>query len=241
MANKKYFYNDFDGKKIEYVLEKGLSLSQRMSFVVEVAGTVVSKEVGYASVLRQPMFEYCLITYYTNIVLFENEQAFSLDKVEKFIRDNKENVLDVIRENVPQEERAELDTACNEAIEYRKLHYNDLKDEIEDLLQVVREFVVKPDYMNELLQALTNAVNTFADRGDIDYETVNKLVDIIPIMQKMDSKDVAKAIVEEFHNEKGLSQMVSKPSTKSNKGRKSKAVTNAEKPEFTVEKGEKTE
>ena len=121
------------------------------------------------------------------------------------------------------------------------MHYNDLKDEIEDLLQVVREFVVKPDYMKELLYALTNAVNTFADRGDIDYETVNKLVDIIPIMQKMDSKDVAKAIVEEFHNEKGLSQVVSKPSTKSNKGRKSKAVTNTEKPEFTVEKGEKTE
>lgn len=241
MANKKFYYNDFDGKKVEYMLEKGLSLSQKMSFVVEVAGTVVSKEVGYASVLRQPMFDYCLITYYTNIVLFENDENFSLDKVEKFIRDNKENVLDVIRENVSQDERAELDAACNEAIEYRKLHYNDLKDEIEDLLQVVREFVVKPDYMNELLQALTNAVNTFADRGDIDYEAVNKLVDIIPVMQKMDSKDVAKPIVEEFHNEKGLSQVVSKPSTKSNKGRKSKTVTNAEKPKFTIEKGEKTE
>lgn len=234
MANKKYFYNDFDGKKVEYVLEKGLSLSQKMSFVVEVAGTVVSKEVGYASVLRQPMFEYCLITYYTNIVLFENDEAFSLDKVEKFIRDNKENVLEVIRENISQEERGQLDTACDEAIEYRKLHYNDLKDEIEDLLQVVREFVVKPDYMNELLQALTNAVNTFTDRGDIDYEAVNKLADIIPIMQRLDSKDVAKAIVEEFHNEKGLSQVVSNQPKKSNKSRKPKT-------EFTVEKGEKTE
>lgn len=147
---------------------------------------------------------------------------------------NKENVLNVIRENVSADERAELDDACNEAIEYRKLHYNDLKDEIEDLLQVVREFVVKPDYMNELLQALTNVVNTFADRGDIDYEAVIKLADIIPIMQRLDSKDVAKAIVEEFHNEKVLSQVVSKPSTKSNKGRKPKT-------EFTVEKGEKTE
>jgi hypothetical protein len=48
-------------------------------------------------------------------------------------------------------------------------------------------------------------------------------------------------MVEEFHNEKGLSQVVSKSSTKSNKGRKSKTVTNAEKLEFTVEKGEKTE
>lgn len=235
MASKKYYYNDFDGKKVEYVLEKGLSLSQKMSFVVEVAGTVVSKEVGYAQVLRQPMFEYCLITYYTNIVLFENGEEFSLDKVDKFIKDNKENVLNVIRENVSADERAELDDACNEAIEYRKLHYNDLKDEIEDLLQVVREFVVKPDYMNELLQALTNAVNTFADRGDIDYEAVNKLVDIIPIVQKLDSKDVAKAIVKEFHNDdKGLSYEVSKQPKKSNKGRKTKT-------EFTVEKGEKTE
>lgn len=116
-----------------------------------------------------------------------------------------------------------------------RLHYNDLKDEIEDLLQVVREFVVKPDYMNELLQALTNAVNTFADRGGIDYEAVNKMVDIIPIMQKLDSKDVAKSIVKESHNDdKGLSYDVSKQPQKSNKGRKPKT-------EFAVEKGEKTE
>ena len=235
MASKKYYYKDFDGRKVEYVLERGLSLSQKMSFVVEVAGTVVSKEVGYAQVLRQPMFEYCLITYYTNIVLFENGEEFSLDKVDKFIKNNKENVIDVIRENVSDDERAELDDACNKAIEYRKLHYNDLKDEIEDLLQVVREFVVKPDYMNELLQALTNAVNTFADRGDIDYEAVNKLMGIIPVMQNMDNKEFAKAIVKEIHNDnKDLSHDASKQTKKSNKGRKPKT-------EFTVEKGEKTE
>lgn len=214
MASKKYYYNDFNGKKIEYILEKGLSLSQKMNFVVEVAGTVVSKEVGYAQILRQPIFEYCLITYYTNIVLFENGEDFSLDRVDKFIKDNKANVLDIIRENISDDEIMELDVACNEAIEYRKLHYNDLKDEIEDLLQVVREFVVKPDYMNEFLQALTNAVNTFADKGDIDYEAVNRLIDIIHIMQNMDNREVAKAIVKEFNNKKDLSYKVSKSSVK---------------------------
>lgn len=232
MASKKYYYKDFDGRKVEYVLERGLSLSQKMSFVVEVAGTVVSKEVGYAQVLRQPIFEYCLITYYTNIILFENGEEFSLDKVDKFIKDNKENVLDVIRENISADEIEALDDACNEAIEYRKLHYNDLKDEIEDLLQVVREFVVKPDYMNELLQALTNAVNTFADRGDIDYEAVNKLVDIIPVMQNMDNKEFAKAIVKEIHNDnKDLSHDVSKQPKKSNKERNLKVVSDGEKTE----------
>lgn len=149
---------DFNGKKIEYILEKGLSLSQKMSFVVEVAGTVVSKEVGYAQILRQPIFEYCLITYYTNIVLFENGEDFSLDRVDKFIKDNKENILD-----------------------------------------------------------------------------------IIPIMQNMDNREVAKAIVKEFNNKKDLSYKVSKSSVKGNKERKLKVVDDKYKAEFTVKNGEKTE
>ena len=200
MANKKHYYINLEGKKTEYILEKSLSLSQKMSFVVEVAGTVVSKEVGYAYVLKQVIFNYCLITYYTNIVLFENGTEFSLDKVEKFVNDNKENVLDVIRDNVSDDEYTELKFACDEAIEYRKLHYNDLKDEIEDLLQVVREFVVKPDRMNELLDAMTYAVTKFADREDIDFDALNKFADIIPVLQDMDNKDVAKAIIKEFHH-----------------------------------------
>ena len=199
MANKKHYYINLEGKKTEYILEKSLSLSQKMSFVVEVAGTVVSKEVGYAYVLKQVIFNYCLITYYTNIVLFENGTEFSLDKVEKFVNDNKENVLDVIRDNVSDDEYTELKFACDEAIEYRKLHYNDLKDEIEDLLQVVREFVVKPDRMNELIDAMTYAVTKFADREDIDFDALNKFADIIPVLQDMDNKDVAKAIIKEFH------------------------------------------
>lgn len=199
MANKKYYYTNLEGKKIEYILEKSLSLSQKMSFVVEVAGTVVSKEVGYAYVLKQVIFNYCLITYYTNIVLFENGTEFSIDKVEKFVNENKESVLDVIRDNMSDDEYTELKFACDEAVEYRKLHYNDLKDEIEDLLQVVREFVVKPDRMDELLDALTYAVTKFADREDIDFDALNKFADIIPVLQDMDNKDVAKAVIKEFH------------------------------------------
>ena len=199
MANKKHYYTNLEGKKTEYILEKSLSLSQKMSFVVEVAGTVVSKEVGYAYVLKQVIFNYCLIRYYTNIVLFENDAEFSIDKVEKFVKDNKENVLDVIRDNMSDDEYTELKFACDEAIEYRKLHYNNLKDEIEDLLQVVREFVIKPDRMNELLDALTYAVTKFADREDIDFDVLNKFADVIPVLQDMDNKDVAKAIIKEFH------------------------------------------
>ena len=218
MANNKKYYNDFSGKNVEYILEKGLTLSQKASFVMEVAGMVVSSEVGYAYVLKDAIFNYCLIKYCTNIVLFEDESMFSLDMLDKFISENKESVIDVIRENMGEEEFTELSKACDEAIEYRKLHYNDIRDEISDLLQVVREFVVKPDRLNELLEALTNAANSFADKGDIDMDAVNKLVDIIPVMQNMGDKEVAKAIVKEFHNN---NKTENKP--KSNRGRKPKA------------------
>ena len=221
MAKK--YYNDLSGKKVEYILEKGLTLSQKTSFVVEVAGTVVSSEVGYASILLKPVFDYYLVKYYTNIELFEDDSMFSLDMIDKFIRDNKESVINVIYESF-KEECNDLQAACNDAIEYRKLHYNDLKDEIETLLQVVREFVVKPDRMNELLEALTNAANAFADRGDIDMDAVNKLVDIIPIMQKMGDKEVAKAIVKEFHDNKPTNKTGNKP--KSSRGRKPKNTQN---------------
>lgn len=221
MASNKKYYIDFDGKKVEYILEQGLTLSQKTSFVMEVAGMTVSSEVGYAYILKRPIFEYCLIKYFTNIVMFEDESAFSLDMIERFIKTNKENVLDVIRKSMTDEEFSELEKACDEAIEYRKLHHNDFREEISELLQVVREFVVKPDRMNEFLEALTNAMNKFAAADNIDIDTVNKLVNIIPIMQNMGSTEVAKAIVKEFHDDKGKSNG-NKPKAKTNGNRKPK-------------------
>lgn len=221
MANNKKYYINLDGKKVEYILENDLTLSQKTSFVMEVAGMTVSSEVGYAYILKRPIFEYCLIKYFTNIVMFEDESAFSLDMIERFNKENKENVLDVIHDSMTDEEFSELERACDEAIEYRKLHHNDFREEIDLLLQVVREFVVKPDRMNDLLDALTSAINKFATADNIDIDTVNKLVNIIPIMQNMGSTEVAKAIVKEFHDNKPKSNG-NKPKSKTSGSRKPK-------------------
>lgn len=229
MASNKKYYINFDGKKVEYIVEKALTLSQKTSFVMEVAGMTVSSEVGYAYLLKRPIFEYCLIKYFTNIVMFEDESMFSLDMIERFVRENRANVLDVIRGSMTDEEFSELEKACDEAIEYRKLHHNDFREEISDLLQVVREFVVKPDMMNEFLEALTNAVNKFSDTGSIDMDAVNKLVNIIPIMQEMGSSEVAKTIVKEFHDDKPKSNAnKSKPKTNGNRKSKNSGKTNIE-------------
>lgn len=179
------YYVDFDGNEVTYTLEKRtvLSLSQKVNFIIEVAGMVVSDEMGYISLLKKPIFEHCLVKYFTDIELFKDD-PFSLNLLEVFLDDNKDNVIDVIYEFVGDEMIEELSEACDEAIEYRKLHYCESK----------------PDRLDTLLEAITKAVNSFADRGDIDMDAVNKLVNIIPIMQDMGSKEVAKAIIKDFHD-----------------------------------------
>lgn len=196
---KKCTYKNFNGEAVEFNYENELSLSQKTNFVIEVAELIVSERIGYAYILKEAIFNYCLVKYFTDIVLFENDENFSLDMLDAFIKANRENVIDTITEAMGEDMFNELSKACDEAIEFRKAHFSDYKEEVSELLQVVREFVVRPDYLNELLIALTNAVNSFVEKGDIDIDAVNKLADIIPIMKELGSKEVAKAIIEEYH------------------------------------------
>ena len=216
-------YTDFNGETVDFNYESDLSLSQKASFVMEVAGMIVSGEVGYAYILKEAIFDYCLIKYFTDIVLFENEEDFSLDMIDHFTKINKESVIDTITKAMGEDDLKELWKACDEAIEFRKSHFSDYREEVSNLLQVVREFVVKPDYMNELLIAATNALNSFADKSDIDMNVVNKLADIIPIMKDMGNVEVAKAIIAEQNKDKPTEVNENKP--KSNRGRKPKAKT----------------
>lgn len=216
-------YTNFNGETIDFNYESELSLSQKVSFVMEVAGMIVSGEVGYAYILKEAIFDYCLIKYFTDIVLFENEEDFSLDMIDHFTKINKESVIDTITKAMGDDALKELWKACDEAIEFRKSHFSDYREEVSDLLQVVREFVVKPDYMNELLIAATNALNTFADKSDIDMSVVNKLADIIPIMKDMGNVEVAKAIIADQNKDKNTEDNENKP--KSNRGRKPKPKT----------------
>lgn len=213
-------YKNFNGETVEFNYENELSLSQKVNFVMEVAGMIVSGTIGYAYILKEAIFNYCLVKYFTDIVLFENDEDFSLDMIDAFMKANNETVIDTITKAMGEDMFNELSKACDEAIEFRKAHFSDYKEEISDLLQVVREFVVKPDYMNELLIALTNAVNSFAEKGEIDMDVVNKLVDILPVMKELGSKEVAKAIVEEYHQNTPKDSIEKKPKAKRGRPKK---------------------
>lgn len=221
MENKGTYIN-FNGEIVEFNYESELSLSQKVSFIMEVAGMVVSKNIGYACILKEPIFNYCLIKYFTDIVLFENESDFSLDMIEIFVKFNQKYVIDTITNAIGEDTFDELSKACEEAIEFRKNHFSDCQNEVSDLLLAVRELISKPDVLSELIIALTNAVKSFEDK-DIDMDTVNKLTDIIPVMKEMGSVDVAKTIVKEIH--KNEQTDIKEEKQKSKRGRKPKAET----------------
>ena len=65
---------------------------------------------------------------------------------------------------------------------------------------MVRELVVKPDYMNELLKAVTEWVNTAATK-EIDFDVLSKFADVIPTLNGMNNVDVAKAILKDVKAE----------------------------------------
>ena len=198
MENTGYFYKNFEGKQAEYKLRtKKMTISEKMSFVLEVANIVVSKEAGYMSLLRDIMFDYCLIKYFTNIILFKDDE-FSLDKVGTFIDNNCENVINVIIHK-NSDDISVLKNACDDAIEYRRLHY---------------------DRVGEFLDAMTNVVNTLANREHhIDMDAVNKLVDVVSIMKNMDNKDVARAVIG-MSNEKTAENTDKNKTTKNPTGKK---------------------
>ncbi|MEZ3435001.1 MAG: hypothetical protein K1W34_10355 [Lachnospiraceae bacterium] len=220
--NNKGTYVNFNGETVEYSYENELSLSQKVSFIMEVAGMVVSKNIGYACILKETIFNYCLIKYFTDIVLFENEGDFSLDMIDIFVKKNKQCVIDSITKTIGRDTFDELSRACEEAIEFRKMHFSDCQNEVSDLLLAIRELISKPDVLSELIIALTNAVKSFEDK-DIDMDTVNKLAGIIPVMKDMGSVDVAKTIVQEIHKNEQTDVKAEKP--ESNHKRKSKDKT----------------
>ena len=221
-------YVNFEGKTVEFNYSDRLSLAQKTSFAMEVANMVVSKDIGYASVLERPMFDYCLMKYLTDIVLFEDDNDFSLDMIEQFFVTNGETVIVAIKKALG-EQIYELQKACEDAIEFRKSHFSDYHDEIGELLQVVREYVAKPDYMSELLIAGTNMLNSFADRGNIDMSVVNKLADIVPVMKELGGKEVAKAIIEDYHKNDTVDEKTEdKPKSKAKRGRKPRTAQTKE-------------
>ena len=183
----------------EFTVKKSILMSDKVSFIKYVSEMVVSDELGYMLILKDLFFDYAILQYYTNIVVFENEDDFGIDLLEQFIKANKDTIH-AIKNEVGTDEVHFLKTCCNELIKFRRMHFGEYKSDIGELLAMVRELVVKPDYMSELLNAVTEWVNTVATT-EIDFDVLSKFADVIPTLNGMNNVDVAKAILKDIKAE----------------------------------------
>ena len=180
-------------KEKKFTVNKEILLSDKVSLVKYVSEMVVSDELGYMLILKDTFFDYAILLYYTDIVVFENEEDFSIDELDKFLKINS-GIMNTIKVEIGKDEVNFLRNCCNELIKFRRMHFGEYKNDIAELLSMVRELVVKPDYMNELLKAVTEWVNNVATE-EIDFDVLSKFADVIPTLNGMDNVDVAKAIL----------------------------------------------
>lgn len=179
----------------DFTVNTDILLSDKVAFVKYVSEMVVSDELGYMLVLKDTFFNYALLQYYTDIVVFENEEDFSIDELDKFLKANA-GIINSIRVEIGSDEVNFMRNCCNELIKFRRMHYGEYKNDIGELLDTVRELVVKPDALDGLIIAVTEWVNTAAS-AEIDFSALSKFADIIPVLNGMNDAEVAKAIIQE--------------------------------------------
>lgn len=198
-VKKMNYLNVRTNEEKAFTINKEVLLSDKVSLVKYVSEMVVSDELGYMLILKDTFFNYAILQYYTDIVVFENEEDFSIDELDKFLKINS-GIMNTIRVEIGTEEVNFLKNCCNELIKFRRMHFGEYKNDIAELLAMVRELVVKPDYMNELLKAVTEWVNTAATK-EIDFDVLSKFADVIPTLNGMNNVDVAKAILKDVKAE----------------------------------------
>jgi len=179
----------------DFTVNTDILLSDKVAFVKYVSEMVVSDELGYMLVLKDTFFNYALLQYYTDIVVFENEKDFSIDELDKFLKANA-GIINSIRVEIGSDEVNFMRNCCNELIKFRRMHYGEYKSDIWELLDTVRELVVKPDALEGLIIAVTEWVNTVVTK-EIDFNALSKFADIIPVLNGMNNADVAKAIIQD--------------------------------------------
>ncbi|MCD8090686.1 MAG: hypothetical protein LUD81_08740 [Clostridiales bacterium] len=149
--NSTYEYIKSDGTKGTYTLKDKITLEEKALFVTGVAGVVVSKDLGYVSLLDDVVFNYALIRYFTDIKIPEGQ---NLSQTEEFCENNKE-VIDRIVKTIGDETYSSLVDSCYKAIEYRKTAAYPLLEKINDVLEEMAEISASSDILSALTSELS--------------------------------------------------------------------------------------
>lgn len=170
-------YIDLQGVEKEYTFKDSISLADRVLFINEVAEVLVSESLGFLPVLERPIFDRCIVKYYSDI---PTDELVQLENLDNFLKANV-GIIEEMKKSIQSAEYKDLQRACKEAIKFRKQNYSVL---------------VKPDGFNLLLEELVKMVKKFSERT-INEEAVTKMAEIIPFLKEIGNVEVAKEIIKQ--------------------------------------------
>lgn len=138
-----------------------LTAAQKLMFVDSVIELLVD-ETHYNSVIRDVIFDYLTIKYFTNIDLTEFDESHNfLNDVEDFLYET--NIVEIVKANAHPTLFDELNKAVDDSIEYLTgIHKNPLNDSLSSLMKTLEKKIKEVD-LDSMMEMASKFVNMTGD------------------------------------------------------------------------------
>ena len=148
----KYYDNKLE-KEIDFEYCTELTLQEKVDFINNVLQVLFQNDYYY-SILKQNIFDFMLINFFTKIISDEEEFVMTLSNIDDFL--NNTNVLDTLYNKIDTNLLKELYDAINVNIEYKTgIHEDEVSIAFSSLLNSIEEKVKEFD-IKELTKTLKN-------------------------------------------------------------------------------------
>lgn len=143
------YYNGTEKKVVRFV--DNLNIVEKIAFVNDVVDYVISGD-KFDPIIRDLMFKFTVIQYFTDIEFDIDEGKSNLEQIEEFITES--NLYEVITAKIHKEVIHELDKAVNDKIFFMSgVKMNDLEYSVTKLIDEIFEKVSQFD-MNSITKMI---------------------------------------------------------------------------------------
>ena len=163
----KYYDSELE-KEVDFQYCTELNLQEKVDFINGVLQVLFQNDYYY-SILKQKVFDFMLINFFTNVIKNEEEFDLTLIKMDNIVINT--TIIDVIYDKVDKNLIQELYDAIEVNIEYKTgIHKDELSTTFSSLLKELNDKVSNLD--------IENLVSSLGKLGDISNNaTLDKILD----------------------------------------------------------------
>jgi len=157
-----------NGEVINFNFYTDLKVKEKINFVNDITDTLIGE--NYNSVLRDMLFDYKIISMFTDVDLSDmNEVKDSISYIEDFLDET--DVVDIVKANVNDGLIDELNKALDDNIEYRTgIRKTNLNDALTQLVNTIEKKIssIDTEEMMEVAAKFNNIIGQIDTKELID-------------------------------------------------------------------------